>query len=111
MARSVELALGNLGEAIRDTHKAYKAKAIGARIDANLIADDTADWAKDQAQAMRNRVTNGRYAVSDALDDVDFAIFNDNAKARLATAVTVASSLAVGTVVAAGLKIRKRLTR
>ena len=109
MARSVELALGNMQDVLQEGHKACKAKAIGTRVDASLMMDDATEWAKSHATRLRNQVDEGRYAVSDAIDDIDYAIFNDNSKARLTVVTAATAGLAILVSLIAVIKIRHRI--
>ena len=109
MARRVELVLGDAQEALQNRRKAIKAKTVGARVDATLMTEDAKEWATSRVRNMRGCMDEGRYAVSDAMDDIDYAMFKDNAKARMVTVITVTAGVALVVLVIAGVRLRRRI--
>ena len=108
MARSVEMAAGDVQEKVQDIGKACKAKSVGVLVDAALISEDFKDWARETSAAVRMQLDEGRFAVSDAIDDADYAMFNDNQGARKATAITVTAGMVVTVVLLACMRLRHK---
>lgn len=95
LERNIEMTLGDAHDALTNGRKRCKAKLFGVLIDANLIADDIREWAGMRASEIRNCLREGGYAMSDAIDDADYALFNDNTVARRVTLGATAAGLGV----------------
>lgn len=108
MARGVEMAAGDVRERAQGIGKACKAKSVGVLIDATLISEDLRDWARDASAGVRRQLDEGRFAISDAIDDADYAMFNDNQVARRATVVTVTAGMAVMAILLACRRLRHK---
>ena len=108
MARSVEMAAGDVQEKVQDIGRACKAKSVGVLVDATLISDDFKDWVREASTTVRRQLDEGRFAVSDAIDDADYAMFNDDQGARKATAMMATAGMAAIVILIACVKLRHR---
>ena len=110
MERNIEMAVGDARDAMRDRRKKCKAKVLGTAIDANLVAGDAKDWVVRHAYGIQNRIKESRYAVSDALDDVDYALFDDNARARSITLASATVGLTLLVIAVSTIRLGRKRT-
>lgn len=111
LERNIELAAGELRDRLDEAARLIRAKSAAAAIDVVLLSDEAKERAAEAKDGIRQRMDDGRYAIEDAIEDADYALFDDDGGCRKATVIVVTAGVVGLLALAGAVHARRRIMR